>query len=446
MSSMRSSRLAKLVAAIVLLLLGAVALLALKHKDELIDYVPRTWQIQMSAWRHGIEVDHAVVIPMADGVRLHASLYRPKGAEGRLPTVLIRLPYHRQQFGRAYNPALFFARHGYAVLVQDLRGTGDSDGELLPWRDVADDGVATLDWIERQPWSTGKVGTFGCSALGETQLVLSARRHRALRAMIPSGAGGAVGTAAGRYSYFGVFEGGVPQLASVFGWFVTYGAKDPKAPPPQDFDLARHLTALPVAELVQQVRPHPNGYTDFLTLPIDDARWAKLGYLTDDDMADAPALVINTWGDQTVGDALALAEKWRRAGLSQKVVIAPGNHCDHEDSGEMTLFGDLPVQNGDRPWYGYYLQWFDHWLKGEGPGLSAMPAYTYFMLQDNTWREAGSWPPADAKPVRWYLDSAGHANGRHGDGLLAPEPAPAHAVDTFIYDPKRPVPSIGGPL
>lgn len=430
------------------LLLGLAGVLAMGPcRQALMELLPPTWHIALSAWRHGVQVEHDVAIPMPDGVRLMASLYRPRNASQPLPTVLVRVPYHRLKYGEGYSSALFFASHGYAVVVQDLRGTGDSGGELLPWRDVAEDGVATLDWIGRQPWSTGKVGTFGCSALGETQFVLARRNHPAHVAMIPSGAGGAVGSAAGRYSYFGVFEGGVFELASAFGWFAANGSKDPHAAPARPFDPARLLRELPVSGLVSRVRPAPSGYTDFLSTPLGDPRWEQWGYVADADRSQVPAFVINTWGDQTVGDTLALAEQWRRQGVPQKVVIAPGKHCYHEESGTTTQrFGELELNNARRPWQDWYLAWFDRWLRGRGDGLAAMKPYNFFMLVENKWLGADTWPPQEAQMQRWYLDSAGRANSRRGDGRLGREPGAAEATDSFRYDPADPVPSRGGPV
>jgi putative CocE/NonD family hydrolase len=169
--------------------------------------------------------------------------------------------------------------------------------------------------------------------------------------------------------------------------------------------------------------------------------------LSNADRSDVPALIINTWGDQTVGDTLALAERWRLAGTQQKVVIAPGTHCHHEDAGDPTgRFGELDVANADWPWESAYLQWFDHWLRGRGDGLAEQAAYTYFMLGENRWRTAASWPPAEAELRRWYLDSAGNANSRRGDGRLVEQPPSMRAIDQFRYDPADPVPTRGGPI
>lgn len=432
------------------LLLGVVGSMAVPSvRQVMLNQLPSTWRIALSAWRHNVEVDHSVVIAMPDGVVLTASLYLPRKASGPLPTVLVRLPYHRLQYSEGFNSGIFFARNGYAVLVQDLRGTGDSQGELLPWRDAAEDGVATLDWITRQPWSTGKVGTFGCSGLGETQFVLSKENHPAHAAMIPSGAGGAVGSAAGRYGYFGVFEGGVLQLATAFGWFTQAGTKSPSAPPAVPFVHADVLRRLPIASLVQSVRAAPNGYDEYLSTPLSDARWETWGYLSDTDHSDVPALVINTWGDQTVGDTLALAESWRlrKGAAPQKVVIAPGKHCNHHVFGTDTdRFGELTIRNAGRPWQELYLRWFGHWLKDQPDAFEDIKAYTYFMLVEDLWHEAEQWPPAEVHFERWFLNSAGKANSRSGDGALSRSNDGSAAFDTYRYDPSNPVPSRGGPV
>lgn len=440
---------AVLVALAVTLALVCVALTpGLRRKAS--NLLPRTWQIAMVGWRGGFSADHGLRIAMPDGTLLAASLYLPKNAGGPLATVLVRLPYGRLNYSEGYGSGMFFAKNGYAVLVQELRGTGDSGGEFLPWRDASGDGAVTLDWIARQPWSNGKVGTFGCSALGETQLVLGRNGHPAHVAMIPSGAGGAIGKLQRRYGYFGLYEGGVFQLASGFGFFTQWGTHDPKAPSARDFDVAEVLRQLPLSGLVSRVRPAPNAYSDFLAAPLGDPRWEQWGYLTDDDRIGIPAFIINTWGDQTVGDALAMAEHQRRtvpaAARDQRVLITAGAHCQHEESQSRTSDASDAPADRNLDLHELYLRWFDHWLRGRGDGLSELPAYTFFMLGENRWRTADSWPPSEAALQRWHLASGGKANSSRGDGALRRTPPPQPAVDVYLYDPMNPVPSRGGPL
>jgi putative CocE/NonD family hydrolase len=157
-------------------------------------------------------------------------------------------------------------------------------------------------------------------------------------------------------------------------------------------------------------------------------------------------LLINTWGDQTVGDALALAEFQRvnsKVAREQKVIIAPGVHCQQEKFGLPEEFGANEGAQGEA-YRQTYLRWFGHWLRGEGEGLDGIAPYTYYMLGENRWYHADRWPPADTQVQRWNLGSGGKANSRAGDGVLSLQPPTAAGRDTFRYDPADPVPSRGG--
>jgi uncharacterized protein len=411
------------------------------------DVVPALWITHINGFRLGYRADYDLKIAMPDGIKLAASLYLPHPRGEKLATVLIRMPYNRLNNKSALSAVEFFAAHGYAVMIQDFRGKYDSEGEFIPYQFGTRDGAATLDWITQQPWSNGKVGTFGCSGLGETQYVLARARHPAHAAMIPLGAGGAMGSAMGRYSYFGVFEGGIFQLASGFGWFAENGAKRPDAPTLKKIDTAKTLATLPVSAMVKRVRDEPNGYLEFITTPLADPWWQSLDYVAKGDVLKTPALLINTWGDQTLGDTLELAEFTRQTAPRQHVVIAPGNHCDHIDSAEQGRFGELDVANAMQPYQDWYLRWFDFWLRGHGDGLAGMAPYTFYMMGENRWLTASEWPPHAALVNRWYLDSDGHANSHSGDGRLR-QTAPTSAIvhDEFRYDPMNPVPSRGGPM
>ena len=455
MSRFPSSRRRRFALAAAALAGAAVVALALPPvRHAIVARIPADRLVQLNGLRFGYRVERDVRLTMPDGARLAASVYLPRHDDAKLATILLRVPYGRLAYAPSLNAAERFARNGYAVVVADLRGTGDSQGRLLPYEGAIADGGATLDWIVAQPWSNGRVGTWGCSALGETQYVLARGRHPALRALAPSGAGGAIGRAAGRYSYFGLYEGGVFELASGFGWFVEHGAADPGVAPAAPFDIAQALGELPVADLVQRHRPGPNGYDDFMRLGLADPRWHDLGYLDDGDAPTQPTFEFNTWGDQSVGDTLAFDASLRRAPAGthaapeRHLLIGPGNHCHikEADAGDTEMFGELPVRHGDPDSFGLALRWFDHWLRDQGDGLAALPPIRYYMLREDRWLDATRWPPAEATTQRWYLDGAGRANGVAGDGLLSPQ-APARAsTDAYVYDPNHPVPSRGGPV
>lgn len=437
---------------LVWLLLGllATAIVVLAAAYVLRGRIPMHWQMPLRAAIAGVAIDPHVRIVMPDGVHLAATLYRPRAGQGRLATIYMRLPYGRSRYGESLWAAQYFFRHGYAVLVQDVRGTSGSEGAFLPWRGATADGVATLHWIARQPWSNGKVGTYGCSALGELQYALARAGNPVHAAMITSGAGGGIGSAQGSYEYFGLFEGGVFELASGYGWLSQYGAKSARAPPPRVADTASILQGLPISGLVRRVRPGPNAYDDFLQTPLADRRWEQLDYVSADDRLDVPTLAINTWGDQTLSGTLALAAQAREhptpgARMRQHVVLAPGNHCEQQDIGDPGQFGELPVANTQQPYDEWSLRWFDYWLRGRGDGLAGLPGYLYFVLGENRWLAADSWPPAAAREQRWYLGGGGHANSAGGDGLLTTRLPAIASHDQYLYDPADPAPSRGGP-
>ena len=443
---------ARMMLALAMLAAAALASLALAPVREFArGMVPLRWIVHLNGFRFGFETDYNIRIRMADGIELASTLYLPRNRREKLATVLVQHPYDRLVYGEGLYAADFFARQGYAVMVQDIRGRYASQGEFMPYRSAVTDGATTLDWIVQQPWSNGRVGTFGCSALGELQFVLAKAKHPAHAAMLPLGAGGAVGSAGGRYAYFGLYEGGVFQLASGFGWFLENGAKNPHAPPsPQNVDMVTALRGLPVVDLVKRVRPAPNGYEEFLRTPLTDPWWQTLGYVSDSDLPTIPALIVNTWGDQTVGDTLSLAEQVRKISpqiaRNQHIVIAPGTHCHSEETGLSGQFGDLEVRGAAQPYKDWYLRWFDYWLRDKGNGLADLPAYLYYVIGENRWLTAASWPPEGARIERWYLDSGGHANGRRGDGTLSRNLPQLSAQDEFRYDPMNPVPTRGGPL
>src|SRR5262245_57811762 len=168
--------------------------------------------------RFQYEIEHDVMVPMRDGVKLAADLYRPKGLAGKLPVIVIRTPYDKTAMPYVTEPAKFFAGQGYVVVAQDVRGKFRSEGEFITQADDAEDGYDTIDWASKQPWSNGKIGSYGCSYMGETQFLEAKLRHPNHVAMIPQSASGATGSAGGFYTNWGTYEGGTLTLSTLFGW------------------------------------------------------------------------------------------------------------------------------------------------------------------------------------------------------------------------------------
>ncbi|MGL4576039.1 MAG: CocE/NonD family hydrolase [Burkholderiaceae bacterium] len=439
---MRLTRL--LVAAFTVVALAAVALYAGRQ------YLPSTLQIRMAGLARGVWVDHSLRIRMPDGVQLAASVYKPLRAGGPLPTVLIRLPYGRLHYGEGANYGLYFAQRGYAVLVQDIRGKFDSGGEFAPWQGATSDGAATLDWIAAQSWSNGKVGTIGCSALGELQFALSRANHPAHAAMIPIDAGGGVGALNNQPAHIGFFEGGVLQLGSAFGWYLEHG-RTGNAAMPASVNIKSAVAGLPTSTLVSKIDPARNAFDELWKNPLTGQAWKRFDFVSDADAPARPTLLVNMWGDQSIDGALAYAQLVARTTqgnprAAPRVILAPGNHCQLLQTAQSGEFGDLKLENTQQPYLRWFLSWFDYWLKGQGEGLAQLPPYLYYVLGESKWLTANAWPPQEARAQRWHLGAQSPANSAAGGGTLTRESAASQKLDEWASDPANPVPSIGGPV
>lgn len=395
--------------------------------------------------REGMYRARNIMVPMRDGVRLATDVYRPGWGRGRHPVILIRTTYGGVPLGEVRQ----FIENDYAVVVQHVRGRFNSEGRYeSPYWTAGQDGYDTIDWIIAQPWATDKVGTFGCSYLGESQIILAAENHPNHVAMIAMGAGGALGKAANAYGYFGVFENGVLNLASSLGWFTAEGAKHYNITPrPEDYEsrMRTRMDHLPVSELNDQMVPYETGFNDLINHPLTDTWWDNQGYISPDDEFSTATLHINDWFDQTAHNTFKLAEhmadnaRHPRARF-QPVIIAPGLHCGAGklSNGNVTV-GDMRFRYTARDFQKVYIDWFDHWLKEQDSELPA--PYQYFVIHADEWRTAEQWPPASSTAQRLYLSDGGRLNNAP---VKSPDTGPE--FDQYAYDPLDPVPTLGGPI
>jgi len=424
--------------------------------------------------RHLVRLEKSVLVSMRDGMRLSTDLYFPEAvATGvKLPAVLMRTPYNKKPHRREGSIAQFFAGQGYLVAVQDVRGRFESEGEYVIQREDPQDAYDTIEWLIRQGWSNGKVGTYGCSYLGEVQIEQAKLRHPALAAMIPQAAGGAVGSAGGRYRYFGAWNGGAFELAAGLGWFHGNGSKlffrpqagtppevwrqhadlfDP-APKPPEINFRRTWPMLPLVNLMDRIGSPPTDWKEFVGRDLVDPWWAEKGYVKDSDRFDVPALHVNSWYDLGVADTLFEFNLLRTNAESargrdhQFAIISPVTHCRSELATEQTVVGERNVGDAQLDYWGIYLRWFDYWLKGMDNGVARMPKLQIYVMGKNEWRGENEWPLERTRFTRYFLHSDGRANSRLGSGTLSTAPPKDEPPDRYQYDPKDPVPSRGGPV
>ena len=403
------------------------------------------------AGTYEVDIERSIMVPMRDGVRMSTDVYRPKGVAGPLHTVLIRLPYNKATYGGATVPASFFASHGYAVAVQDVRGKFASEGEYHVYQGDMTDWSDTFDWIGTQPWSTGRIGTYGCSYLGEGQIVAAQQRHPRHIAAIPQAAGGNIGRVGRRREFWGSVEGGAFAMSINFGWMPVFASTDKGARPMPNVDLPTFFKTLPVIDMTDRAGSPSWDWRNFLERSPDDPWWDRQGYLTADDSVSVAALHVSSWFD-LAEEALEEAEIFRKNGLNdraktgQYAIISPTTHCASEGATSATKVGDLDVGDARLHYWETYLAWFDRWLKGNEHAIDSLPRVQYYVIGRNEWRKSDSWPVKGMRETPFYLRSSGGANTSKGNGQLSLTTPKQERPDTFTYDPANPVPARGGSI
>lgn len=418
-----------------------------------------------------VDVKEMVGIPVRDGVVLNSRIYFPESRRADLPTVLIRSPYFIPKSESQWfaEEVATFLKNGYAVVINNERGRYWSEGEYSFLAGARDDGYDVIDWITRQPWSNGKVGTWGCSSSAEHQLGLATTDHPGHAAMIPMAAGAGIGEVGPYHPQGMLYRGGVVQMPWV-RWYYDYGFNEFPSfgdslsradrlrlntfydlwvdKPAVDWRDA--LLHLPLIEQIENIGGLRSDFRRFISRPPDDPAWHHEEFAGAGDTFGVPALHINSWYDISFGpSSIALFEHMQRhatddeASSNQFMIIAATDHCGQSSETETYYYGDRFLGNARFDYWQLYVDWFDHWLKDQENHAADRPKIQLFTMGKNEWEYYDAWPPSEAEPITYYLSSEEGANSKFGDGTLGTEPNPERGYDEFIYDPSNPVPSLG---
>jgi putative CocE/NonD family hydrolase len=398
---------------------------------------------------HQVTVDKSIMVPMRDGVRLATDVYKPTDANGPLPTILMRTPYSKAGSAGAGN---YFASHGYVVAIQDVRGKFESEGTYRVYEGDMTDWSDAFDWIGAQPWSNKRIGSFGCSYLGEQQIIAAQQRHPMHIAAIPQAAGGNLGRVGRHRTFWGSVEGGANAVSINFGWMPMWASLDKGARPLPKVDFATFLRTLPLIDMTDRAGSPSWDWRNFLDRSPDDPWWDAKGYLTGDDSVSAAALHVSSWFD-LAAEALeerAIFERngtTERARTGQYAIISPTVHCSSERASEHTMVGALDAGDARLRYWNIYLAWFDRWLNDNARALDSVPRIQYYTIGRNAWQSSDRWPVSGMRETTYYLRSDGRANTASGNGRLSlTAPPAAERADTFTYDPANPVTSRGGSI
>lgn len=404
-----------------------------------------------------VKILYNVPCTLRDGTVLYADVYRPDD-DKPYPAIVNRTPYLKDNPGpiAGYMHAPEFAAAGYNVVIQDVRGTGHSEGICDPAGHQDEDGYDTIEVIAAMPWCDGQVGMIGESYHGFSQLACARANPPHLKAICPFQTSW---TKFPAIYAFGVFS---PVL---YGWIygrcfdrehyfpgqypkealekmAYYGARgDEQAAwlPLKDMPAAS-IEGVPELQFHRDLLEH-----------IDDPEYlASIGRVEGFEQVTVPTLCLTGWNDFLRDKTLYNFMEFKKRGGSAacrkgaRLIVGPWVHGDRlERVIEGIDFG--PDASGDSiDMVGKLIQWFDFWIKGQtGPYMGGKPVLL-FVMGENKWREESEWPLSRALYTPWYFHSGGHAKTLSGDGTLslaAPQDEPR---DSYDYDPMSPCPSSTG--
>lgn len=368
-------------------------------------------------------------IPMRDGISLEANLFRPDGG-GKLPTLLIRTPYNKRSY--LIGSYRVFLNAGFNLVVQDVRGRYGSAGRFQPLEQEGPDGEDTLNWIARQPWSDGRVGMLGGSYLGIAQWKAALTRNPHLAAIFPG--------VAGCDEYLDRFysPGGALKLGHRMLWI----AENLRAPGYVRPEFGRYILHLPLRTLDRAATGRTvDFFQEALNHPVYDSFWRARSTCASIERARTPAFLQTGWYDNFAPSDLEAFARLSSHGIPARLVVGPWGHSM---SAPFPSGIDFGPESG-APIRKYQLDWFRQWLRPT-PDDPTGPPVRLFVMGANKWRDENEWPLARTRYTPLYLSSRGGANTLKGDGLLVSSPARASTADHYVYDPRKPVLTAGGPV
>lgn len=401
-----------------------------------------------AAETYPVVLQHGIEVKMRDGVTLRADIYRPK-ADGRFPVLLQRTPYNKSG-GAAFG--MMAASQGYIVIIQDVRGRFTSDGEWYPFKNEPNDGYDTVEWAAALPYSSGKVGMWGGSYVGATQMLAAIAHPPHLAGICPV-------VTSSNYHESWTYQGGAFEQWFNQSW--TSGlahdtlnrtvAKNTNAVlgewklPINSYPLFNFPEASGIPSNSNALAPY---YLDWLAHPAYDDYWKSISieeHFTD---ITVPVLTIAAWYDIFLGGSLhnfigvkahGGSEAARRA---QHLLVVVGGHAGSGQKIGDVDFGPAAIENAEDD---ATLSWYDYLFKGVQNDFSRKPV-KIFVMGINQWRDEDDWPLARTQSTKYFLHSSGGANSVSGNGSLSTSAPRSEPFDHYVYDPSKPVPTIGGPL
>lgn len=407
-----------------------------------------------SAWSQAADVvaEHNVAMKTRDGVTLRADIYRPSG-NGNYPVLLQRTPYNKTGTAEFAQKA---ALRGYMVVVQDVRGRYASEGEWYTFKHEGEDGYDAVEWAASLPHSNGKVGMFGGSYVGATQMLAAVSHPPHLAGICPV-------VTASNYHENWTYQGGAFEQWFNESWTSSLSQdtldrfmQDGKNAmigrtvlPLKQYPLFNAKLAADATGMTRQLAPY---FLDWLDHPEYDSYWKQWAIDAQYPSIQVPALTITAWYDIFQGGSLRnylgmktqAGNETARAG--QKLLVTVGGHAGGGRTIGTVDFGAAAAEYDEGA---ITLDWYDYLLQGKQNRWASDKPVRIFVMGENKWRDEAAWPLARAKQTSYFLHSEGEANSASGNGFLYIGPMEFRVEDrkdSYIYDPANPVPTVGGPL
>lgn len=401
-----------------------------------------------AADEYAVTYESNVPVRMRDGVTLRADVYRPR-ADGKFPVLLERTPYNK--YGEV-GFGLHAAAHGYVVIVQDVRGRYASEGEWYTFRHEPDDGYDTVEWAAALPYSDGRVGMFGGSYVGATQMLTAIAHPPHLAGICPY-------VTASNYHSNWTYQGGAFEQWFNESWTSglaqnafdrdvsnrTNATKGMWELPLESYALFNGLTDGGAPVSLKSLAPY---FLDWVAHPNEDAYWKQWSIEAHYSDITVPQLTVAAWYDIFQGGSLRNYVGVKTHGATdaarrgQHLLVVIGGHA-----GNGPKIGDVdfgPASHFDLD--AVTLAWYDYLFKNAQNEFAGKPV-KIFVMGANEWREEDDWPLARAQATKYFLHSTGKANSLRGNGTLSTvAPTATEPPDEYVYDPANPAPTIGGPL
>lgn len=372
-------------------------------------------------------------MPLRDGVRLATDIYLPDN-HGKYPVIVIRSPY--KGTSSRSEDAISFCKQGLGMVIQDCRGTGNSEGEADLWRQEKEDGEDFLNWISTQDWFNGNLVTNGESYPGGIQWQAARCAHPAMKGLTPH-------FAPTNIYHSGYFIGGAFSMGIGMVWALTMRADRLG----KKMTLNRNVCSLvPLKDAVSLsgIAPSWPLWDTWMKHPSYDDFWKQSDAESDFDRMTAPAFITGGWFDIFLPQTLSSFRKLRSLGASEEArnftrcVIEPLNHDGQTGEVDYGICraGIITTRN----------RFMKNILTSPHTDpLPDQPILKLFIMGSNRWLESDSWPLHGVRNTKFYLHSGGQANSASGDGSLDRiSPQSAELPDSFVYDPADPVPTCGG--